>query len=72
MNLGIACDINILHASVGNFDEVWKVYAQRFLRKWASKLPNYPFRAYGWATVQITDKREALELMRPLFWNQPQ
>ncbi|MDP9173691.1 MAG: glycosyltransferase family protein [Planctomycetota bacterium] len=70
IKLGIAMDINILHASVGNYNQVWAVYAERFLRKWAGKLPPFNIRQFAWATVLISNKMEALELMKPFYWDQ--
>jgi GT2 family glycosyltransferase len=70
LKLGIANDINILHASVGNYDDSWNKYAERFRQKWAGKLPDYPTRLFNWAAVQITDKMEALDLMKPAFWDE--
>jgi GT2 family glycosyltransferase len=70
VKVGIAADINILHGSVGNFDAQWQVFADRFIQKWATKIPSFPARAFGWATVKIADKVEAMELMQPSYWDE--
>jgi len=71
MRVGVACDIALLHQSVGNFDESWRVFAQRFERKWRGKLqPKSPVIWYQVAVAEAHSREHALELMTPPHWSE--
>jgi Glycosyltransferase like family len=68
LRVGVVNDINVLHASGGNYDNVWLDYAQRFARKW--KLPPLPAPAFNFAAVMVDSRRQALEVMNPSYWDE--
>lgn len=66
--LGVACDIAILHASVGNPDKVWQHYMQKFNRKHLCHLYPMPRRAFTVASVRVQTREEVIEVMTPPYW----
>jgi hypothetical protein len=70
MKLGVACDINLLHHSAGNFDDVWKMYSERFERKWAKELAVHTPLTFQWAAAVAMNKADAAEVMRPGCWTE--
>ena len=40
--IGVCCDIPVIHASTGKFDEQHKKYSHRFLKKYRDALPSAP------------------------------
>jgi len=62
--LAVACDLPVLHASQGNFDKTWEMYAERFQRKHAETLAVFRRRPFRHAVVGATTKEEVLEIMR--------
>lgn len=64
IKLGIACDLNLCHASTGGYDDPkWKPFADRFLSKWGEKLPKMAPRIAQFTGIQTTDGQLALGLM---------
>ena len=62
--LAIADDIDLVHASIGTFDETWRGYAQRFATKYRGKQRAHsPPRNFSPTTVSVSTKAEALEFM---------
>ena len=66
--LGVACDIQLLHQSLGKYDERWLAYKERFERKWAGRLGKIVPRRFIWAGVLVGSRAEALEVMNPPYW----
>jgi len=61
--LGVATDIPVLHASQGNFDSTWGMYAQRLCDKHYADLEARRNRPYLNACVTALNKEEILEIM---------
>lgn len=61
--LAVACDLPVLHASQGNFDQAWAMYAERFMHKHATHLPAPRRRRFQHALVGAQTREEALEIM---------
>lgn len=61
--LGVATDIPVLHASNGNFDNTWAMYAQRLCDKHYANLEQRRNRPYQNALVTALNKEELLEIM---------
>jgi GT2 family glycosyltransferase len=61
--LAVACDLPVMHASEGHFDETWAFYAERFQRKHQASLPTFGPRPYSHAVVGALTKQEALQIM---------
>jgi GT2 family glycosyltransferase len=70
LRIAVVNDICILHASGGNYDEVWKRYARKFLEKWFAGRPVLQSRAFRWAAFDVANVKEALEIMTPPYWRQ--
>jgi glycosyltransferase involved in cell wall biosynthesis len=72
MRLAVACDINVLHASSGQFDKVWEVYEDRFVKKWLTgRMParNQTAPVYcQWAVRMVKSRAELLEVLNPSYW----
>jgi GT2 family glycosyltransferase len=70
--LGVSCEIQLLHDSRGSPDQVWMKYAQLFNRKYLQHL--YPMAQRNFATlgVRVATREEALEVMTPRFWDEPE
>jgi GT2 family glycosyltransferase len=66
--VGVVNDINLIHASGGRFDEVWRKYAVRFELKWRADLPQAPPPVFQWASAQVKTRAQALAVMNPSFW----
>jgi GT2 family glycosyltransferase len=71
VRIAVACDINFIHASVGNYDQVWQKYADRFDRKWFSNVPRPSMARFGSAGVKVNTRAEALGVMNPPHWRDP-
>jgi hypothetical protein len=70
--LGICCDIALMHASVGQFNEQWLENSQLFLKKHGSRLSLGARRQFQHQSVVAADKADALALMTPWWWDAPQ
>ena len=66
--LAVCNDLLAIHASVGNFDETWKLYAERFAAKFKGQLMPVLPRPYQWAGVRVATKQELVEAMTPPHW----
>jgi GT2 family glycosyltransferase len=64
-SLAVATDLPVLHDSQGSFDDKWKVYAERFMRKHGSRLAQTPRRTFQHALVAAQSRVEILEIMTP-------
>ncbi len=61
--VAVACDIPLIHASAGNFDEQWQRYAEAFERKHQAKLAPFKKRLFQFAVVNVQSKAEIMEVM---------
>lgn len=68
LNLGVAADIQNLHASGGKYDDKWKVYARRFTTKYAGRLTKAVPREFSWNRVHVADKQGIVEVQTPTTW----
>ena len=69
--LAVACDIQVVHDSVGQYDQMWETHARRFIEKHASRLAPLPVKEFNWAWVKVDQKNAIREVMTPLFWDVP-
>ena len=69
LRLGVVNDIQLLHRSPGQFDDVWEKYKLAFDRKWAGQLAPSQMRRFMWAAVKVNTLAEVLEVMNPPYWN---
>ena len=69
--LAVACDIQVLHESPGNFDQTWETYARRFIDKHVSRLALLPPKEFNWAWAKVDHKDAVREVMTPLSWDEP-
>lgn len=68
LKLGVVCDIHALHHSLGQYDERWAVYAERFHHKHGAQLPPASSREFLWGFV-VTPTRDAIRAaMTPRIW----
>jgi GT2 family glycosyltransferase len=68
--IGVANDLDVFHHSWGRFDSVWATYADRFVKKHGARLPSLRPRAHRWSIVDVPTMEEAIEAMRPGYWDQ--
>ncbi len=68
LRLGVATDIQNLHASGGTYDEKWKQYARRFTAKYAGRLPKWKPREFNWNRILATDKQMIVEIQTSPTW----
>ncbi|MEJ0004917.1 MAG: glycosyltransferase [Steroidobacteraceae bacterium] len=61
--LAVACDLPVLHASQGNFDQTWARYAERFKHKHSATLPPFNPRPFSHAVVGARSKEEVLQIL---------
>ena len=70
--LAVACDIQLIHQSVGNFDHTWEMHARRFMEKHICRLaPLSSPREFQWAGCKVDDKQTIREVMTPINWDDP-
>jgi hypothetical protein len=68
MRLAVGTDIQNLHASGGNYDDNWKLYARRFNAKYLGKLPKPRVREFNWNRIYAPDKRGIIEIQTSPTW----
>jgi GT2 family glycosyltransferase len=68
--LAVVNDICVLHASVGNYNQVWHHYAMKFQQKWFAGRPLQKARPFFWAYAGVSNLTEALQIMTPPYWGQ--
>lgn len=67
--LAVVCDLPVLHASQGAFDQKWEHYAKRFTEKHGARLPPFRPRPFQHALVCVQTKDEMLEVLTaPRTW----
>lgn len=69
--LGVGADLQNLHASGGNYDDKWKLYARRFNMKYAGKFPKWVSREFNWNRISAPDKQTIIEIQTPPTWEKP-
>lgn len=70
LRVAVACDIHLLHASIGRFGyEDWVKYSTRFERKWQGQLAQNPGLAFKCAAVTVPTRAAAIEVMEAPHWN---
>jgi GT2 family glycosyltransferase len=70
LRLAVVNDICVLHASGGNYDQVWQHYAMKFQQKWFAGRPVQIARSFKWTCARASNLAEALEMMTPPYWRQ--
>jgi GT2 family glycosyltransferase len=69
LKLAVACDINIVHQSAGDFGPVFQTYADRFHRKWFPNAARPAARKFSWTAIEAISKADALAILSPPYWN---
>lgn len=70
--LGVACDLPLIHASGGVYDQVWRTYAERFVQKHHNLMEfNLETVQRSWSLVEVRTLPEAIMRMTPEYWAQP-
>ena len=69
--LAVACDIQLIHQSVGNFGENWEMHARRFVEKHGSRFAQLSPREFQWTGCKVNDKATVREVMTPITWQEP-
>ncbi len=67
--LAVACDVQLLHNSVGQYDQAWEAQALRFIEKHGSRLAPRPVKEFNWGWAKVDQKEAIHEVMTPLFWD---
>jgi hypothetical protein len=62
--IAVACDIHLLHSSMGSWDAQWQHYGQRFHMKYAGKLYVQLLRRSQPARIGAMSKEECAEVMQ--------
>jgi GT2 family glycosyltransferase len=70
LQVAVASDICVYHASLGKFNDVWSRFAEKFHLKWLNDSPHVVRRTFIGAVVLVSNRAEALEVMTPLYWRQ--
>jgi GT2 family glycosyltransferase len=68
-HLAVCCDINIFHASRGNYDDVWDKYDGAFRQKFRNQLHPMSPRPFRYGEVFVHNREEMLEVMNPAYWS---
>lgn len=66
--IGVACDIAVIHASIGQTGEPWQKYGKRFDDKHRQHFFPQPGRDFLVSHVRARSREEALEVMTPPWW----
>lgn len=67
--LAVACDIQVLHQSAGQYDKTWEIHARRFLQKHQSALAKMPDKEFCWGWAKVEKKDDIRGVMTPLSWD---
>ncbi|MEA2733788.1 MAG: hypothetical protein QOE14_239 [Humisphaera sp.] len=68
MRLGVCCDLDIIHDSVGQWGEAWKASAERFIQKYPT-LPQRPPANWNLTVVRVATREELLPCFHPPHWD---
>lgn len=66
--IGVSCEIQLSHNSMGQLDQAWMKYAQLFNRKYLDQLYPMVKRPFAICQVRVGTREEVLEVMTPRFW----
>jgi hypothetical protein len=66
--VGVACDIQLIHESVGNYGVGWSRYADRFARKHAAHIHPVGPRQFDFAFATVPTREALAEVMTPPHW----
>lgn len=69
--LAVGCDLCILHASTGTWDDSWKYFEDIFRLKHQSRLDVLTNRIYRAAMIGVDTREELLQVMTPPWWGPP-
>jgi GT2 family glycosyltransferase len=68
--LGVACDVNLIHASSGNYDQAWRDHAARFVQKHQNAMElQLGTIQRSWSFVEVKTLAHALLRMMPEYWD---
>jgi GT2 family glycosyltransferase len=69
LRVAVACDIHLLHASIGKFGyEDWVKYSTRFERKWKARLSPNPGFSFKCTAVTVPTREAAARVMNAPYW----
>ena len=68
--LTVGCDLCILHASTGSWDDRWRHYEDIFRSKHRGRLDVMPGRVYRAAMIGAESREQLLRVMNPPWWDQ--
>jgi len=72
MKLGVCCDLDLIHFSLGDFgSDAWKSSAARFMQKHGSTLPQHPPASWNRTSVRVPTREQLLPILRPPHWSLP-
>jgi GT2 family glycosyltransferase len=64
--LAVALDITLAHYSGGKVDEVWRKYAEAFLKKHGATFERMSPRRFQWASVRVGSRADALQVIQDM------
>ena len=65
----VACDVNLIHTSHGNFADSWPTYAQRFMDKHHKRIECVELpEQFSWCRFRVPNRDLARRAMNPAFW----
>jgi len=67
--LAVGCDLCLLHASTGQFDQNWKHFEDVFRAKHGGRLDVMSRPVYRATTVTVETREELLAVMTPPWWD---
>jgi len=67
----VVCDLPILHASQGVYDDAWHIAAKLFHQKHAGKFSAAQPRWHQFGATLAHTREEVLKLMNPRYWDEP-
>jgi GT2 family glycosyltransferase len=66
--LAVACDLNVIHHSRGEWDEAWKRSAEQFLQKHQSTLQFRSATAWNHASARVATREALIPIFHPPHW----
>jgi GT2 family glycosyltransferase len=66
--LAVCLDLMVIHASSGHFDERWRQYAERFVRKHHGQFASDPPHGWQGMRVKVASKERLPEILRSPDW----
>ena len=69
MKLGVCCDLDLIHFSVGDFgSDAWKSSAARFMHKHGATIAQRPPASWNRTSVRVPTREQLLPCLRPAHW----